>query len=86
MEEASPEQSVVGTKIPVLLIHGLNDTNIPPYHSDLIDAANPSAVVVWKVPGAVHTQAHKAAPEEFERRVLEWFAAHSSPTPPVNGP
>jgi dipeptidyl aminopeptidase/acylaminoacyl peptidase len=41
LEEASPEQAVVGTKIPVLLIHGLDDTNIPPYHSDLIAAQNP---------------------------------------------
>jgi hypothetical protein len=79
MEKASPEQAVATTKVPVLLIHGLDDTNIPPYHSDRIQAKNPSDVVVWKVPGAVHTGAHEAAPEEFDRRVLEWFSAHSSP-------
>jgi dipeptidyl aminopeptidase/acylaminoacyl peptidase len=78
MEDASPEQAVVGLKTPVLLIHGLDDTNIPPYHSDLIQAKNSTSVVVWKVPGAVHTGAHGAAPKEFDRRVLEWFAAHSS--------
>jgi uncharacterized protein len=77
MEAASPEQAVIGTKIPVLLIHGLNDTNIPPYHSDLIAAKNPSDITVWKVPGARHTGAHAAAPKEFERRVLEWFAEHT---------
>jgi uncharacterized protein len=79
MEAASPENAIVGTRIPVLLIHGLNDTNIPPYHSDLIQARNPSDVVVWKVPGALHTGAHAVAPQEFERRVLGWFAEHSSP-------
>ncbi len=78
MEEASPEQAVVGLKTPVLLIHGLDDTNIPPYHSALIQANNPQSVVIWRVPGAVHTGAHAAAPEEFDRRVLEWFAGHSS--------
>jgi fermentation-respiration switch protein FrsA (DUF1100 family) len=78
MEDASPEQAVTGNKIPVLLIHGLQDRNIPPYHSDLIQQKNRSAVIVWKVPSAVHTGAHKAAPQEFERRVLEWFAVHSS--------
>jgi len=57
MEKASPEQAVIGTHIPVLLIHGMNDRNIPPYHSDRIQAKNPSDVVVWKVPGAVHTGA-----------------------------
>jgi hypothetical protein len=30
LEAASPRQAVVGSKIPVLLIHGLNDRNIPP--------------------------------------------------------
>jgi len=69
MEEASPEQAVVGLKTPVLLIHGLDDTNIPPYHSDSIQAKNLTSVVVWKVPGAAHTGAHAAAPrsstEEF---------------------
>jgi uncharacterized protein len=83
MEDASPEQAVVGSKIPVLLIHGLSDNNIPPYHSDLIQEKNPSDVEVWKVPGAFHTGAHAVAPEEFERRVLEWFAVHSSVQQPV---
>jgi pimeloyl-ACP methyl ester carboxylesterase len=78
MEDVSPEQAVVGSKIPILLIHGLNDRNIPPYHSDRIQAGNPSDITVWKVPGAVHTGAHKAAPQEFERRVLGWFTAHSA--------
>ena len=83
LEEASPEQAVVGTKIPILLIHGMQDINIPPYHSDLIQAKNPSSIVVWKVPGALHTGAHKAAPQEFERRVLEWFAMHSATATPA---
>jgi uncharacterized protein len=78
MEKASPEHAVEETKIPILLIHGLRDRNIPPYHSDLIQSHNPSDIVVWKVPGAFHTGAHKAAPVEFERRVLGWFAAHTS--------
>ena len=84
MELASPEQAVVGSKIPVLLIHGLDDTNIPSYHSDLIAAKNRSDVTVWKVPGAEHTGAHQAEPEEFERRVLEWFVVHSPATKPAS--
>lgn len=76
MEDASPEDAIARTKTPVLLIHGLSDTNIPPYHSDLIRAKNPSTVLVWKVPGAFHTGAHAAAPEEFDRRVLQWFGEH----------
>jgi len=78
MEDASPEGAVGRSKTPVLLIHGLADRNIPPYHSDLIQVMNPSLIEVWKVPGAVHTGAYKAAPEEFNRRVLAWFSAHPS--------
>ena len=77
MEHASPEDAVASTTVPILLIHGLEDHNIPNYHSDLISARNPEHIVVWKVPGAAHTGANKAAPEEFERRILEWFAEHS---------
>lgn len=77
LETASPEWAVVGTHVPVLLIHGLNDRNIPPYHSDRIQAQNPEDIVLWKVPGAVHTGAHAVAPQEFERRVLDWFSTHS---------
>jgi dipeptidyl aminopeptidase/acylaminoacyl peptidase len=80
MKSASPEQAVVGTKIPILLIHGLKDRNIPSYHSERIRAKNLAVVQVWKVPGAFHTGAHKTSPQEFERRVLEWFAMHSQKT------
>lgn len=79
MEAASPEVAVADSKTPTLLIHGLEDRNIPPYHSDRIYAHNPSDITLWKVPGAVHTGAHKAAPQEFEHRVLEWFSEHSRP-------
>jgi fermentation-respiration switch protein FrsA (DUF1100 family) len=73
-----PEEAVVGAKTPILLIHGLEDRNVLPYHSDLIQARNPLYIVVWKVPGAIHTGAHKAAPQEFEEKVLQWFANHAT--------
>ncbi len=78
METASPEQAVVGTNVPILLIHGLDDRNIPPYHSDQIRARNRSDIELWNVIGAGHTGAHQVAPQEFHRRVLNWFSTHSS--------
>jgi uncharacterized protein len=78
METASPKRTVETTQVPILLIHGLNDRNIPAFHSDEIQEHNPADIVVWKVPGAVHTGAHKVAPKEFEDRVLDWFASHSA--------
>ena len=76
MEKASPSDAVAASATPVLLIHGMEDHNIPPFHSDEIERRNPSHVVVWKVPGATHTGASQAAPREFERRVLDWFSTH----------
>ncbi len=76
MDAASPERAVVGSRVPVLLIHGLRDRNIPPYHSDLIQARNRSSIVLWNPSEAGHTGAHQADPQEFERKVLGWFSAH----------
>ncbi|MGH9555677.1 MAG: alpha/beta hydrolase family protein, partial [Terriglobales bacterium] len=58
---------------PVLLIHGAEDDNIPPRHSQRIHARNPSASTLWIVPGAGHGGAVNAAPGEFEERLLKWF-------------
>ena len=79
MEAASPEHAVARSNVPVLLIHGLSDRNIPPYHSDLIQDENRTHVVVWHVPGAEHCGAYQVSPEEFDRRVLGWFSQHSLP-------
>ncbi len=84
LDSVAPEQAVVGMKTPILLIHGLNDRNVPHYHSDLIQAKNPPGITVWKVPGAGHCGAGKVAPQEFEERVLRWFGDHVSVPVPVN--
>jgi uncharacterized protein len=76
MEAASPERAVVGSRVPVLLIHGLRDRNIPPYHSDRIQARNASNIALWNPSEAGHTGAHQAEPQEFERKVLGWFSTH----------
>ena len=78
MEDVSPADSVTATKVPIMLIHGLQDRNIPPFHSEQIRLRNPSDIELWMVPGVGHTGAHQAAPEEFERRVMGWLQVHSS--------
>src|SRR5947207_3723339 len=77
MELASPADAVAHSNVPVFLIHGLSDENIPAYHSVEIQRRNPSRVALWRVAGAVHCGTHSVVPQEFERRVLEWFAEHS---------
>jgi uncharacterized protein len=79
MEQASPEDAVAATRVPVLLIHGQVDSNIPVRHSRRIQVRNPD-VVVWEVPHADHCGAFSVDPRQFEQRVLSWFSSHSQPT------
>jgi alpha-beta hydrolase superfamily lysophospholipase len=75
-EQVSPENVVAATKIPVFLIHGQSDSNIPVRHSRLIAARN-AAVVLWEVPNADHCGAIGANPDEFTGRLIRWFDSHS---------
>ncbi len=70
--DVSPEDSAAATKIPVLLIHGQVDRNIPVRHSRMIHARAPGTEI-WEVPRADHCGAISMAPQEFEEKVLGWF-------------
>lgn len=72
-ERAAPMTAVATARVPILLVHGMNDDNIPRRHIDLIRGNSQAPVSVWDVPGAGHTMASTAQPAEFERRVLSWF-------------
>lgn len=75
LARVSPEDAVAQTHVPVLLIHGQVDSNIPVRHSRRIKLANPQAEL-WEVPGADHCGAISVAPTELEHRTLSWFGAH----------
>jgi len=75
----SPEKAVESTKVPVLLIHGQVDSNIPVRHSRKIATGNRN-VVLWEVPGADHCGAIGVAPVELERRVTDWFQQNARGT------
>ena len=85
LADASPERAAEGVRVPILLIHGLEDHNIPPNHSREIQAHNPSDITLWEVPRAGHCGAIAVAPEEFDRRVLQWFG-RNPPTPASTRP
>jgi len=71
--EVSPVEAMARIRTPVLLIHGLSDSQTPPSHSQRLARANPASVL-WLVPNAGHTGAAAAAPQQFRTRVLDWFA------------
>jgi dipeptidyl aminopeptidase/acylaminoacyl peptidase len=79
-DDVSPRRAVAASRTPVLLINDLADTNLLPHNSREIFAArqNGAPIELWEVPGASHCGARSRAPEEFDRRVLTWLAAHGS--------
>lgn len=76
LEAASPLEHVRKTLVPVLLIQGLADRNIPPAHARELAVCN-RRVELWLVSGAGHTGAIASQPAETERRVLSWFRSAS---------
>ena len=72
MESISPESAIVGASMPIFLIHGREDRNIPFRHAQRIIARNPH-VVLWEVPNTDHCGAISTHPEEFALRLLTFF-------------
>lgn len=75
LDQVSPEHAVATTRVPVLLIHGQSDTNIPIRHSRRMAALN-SNVVVWELPNTGHSNAIDTSPKELEDHLVQWFGAH----------
>ena len=79
--DAEPADAVEELTMPLLLIHGDADSQIPVEHSREIHAkANPATTELWIVPGADHGFAHALAGYEYEIRVREFFERHLCPT------
>ena len=71
--QVSPEKSVAQRAFPLLLICDGADVVLPCRHSEMILRAAAGPKELWRVPGALHTGALGAAPQEFRRRVLVFF-------------
>jgi pimeloyl-ACP methyl ester carboxylesterase len=86
LSDADPSRALRDATTPVLLIHGVADRNMPLRHAEMLAASNPDRVTLWLIANATHTAAWAAAPEEYPRRVLAFFAAHESTpgTMPMN--
>jgi alpha-beta hydrolase superfamily lysophospholipase len=70
----SPELAVALRPFPVLLICDTADTTLPCRHAERIFRAARGPKSLWEVPRAFHTAALGYQPEEFRRRVLQFFA------------
>lgn len=72
-DAVSPEKAVASRPFAVLLICDQLDHTIPCRHSRRIFQAATGPKQLWKVPNAGHASALGAAPEEYEKRVIEFF-------------
>jgi len=79
LAEVSPVKAVASRPFPVLLICDEKDEALPCRHTEMIYAAARGPKQLWEVPNAFHTAALGFQPEEFKRRVLEFFATYSKP-------
>jgi uncharacterized protein len=79
LADAEPIDSIQQTHIPILLIAGTEDTNIPMAQSQQLYFAGGAHAQLWIVPGAQHSGAAAADPSGFERHVLGWFQTHTNP-------
>jgi alpha-beta hydrolase superfamily lysophospholipase len=76
LTDANPKDALEHSQVPALLIAGTADRNIPMHNAEELEKACGARCELWIVPGADHGGASSVAHEEFERRVVEWFAAH----------
>jgi len=79
LQRANPIEGITRTCTPVLLIHGLADSNIPPSSSIELHDAALDTTELWLVRGAGHCGASAVAKEQFDNSVLSWFGAHDHP-------
>jgi len=75
-DQAAPVNSVASTRVPILLIHGTLDFNIPLRDCETILKNHSGVMEFRQAPGAAHTGPFVQSPEEFERRVTDWFSRY----------
>jgi uncharacterized protein len=76
---AAPAQVVRELAVPLLLIHGEKDSQIPAEHGrQIYDQADHARTELWMIPGADHGQAHTIEGERYEIRVGNFLERYLS--------
>ncbi len=71
--EVSPLRSVKNIHVPVLFIHGKNDTFIRYQYSEELYAAAHEPKELYLIEKANHTDIHQIAQQEYEERIVQFF-------------
>ena len=75
ISELSPEEHVKSINTPILFIHGTKDSQIPVEQSKILHKNAPNSQL-WLVQGADHGMSYSNNPEEYKKRVMEFFDKH----------
>lgn len=71
--QVSPLVALTNVRVPVLFIHGKNDTFIKYQYSEQLYAAANEPKELYLIDGANHTDLHVIAQREYEERVVGFF-------------
>ena len=69
-----PADHIGGVECPMLIMSGEKDRNTRPADTQILFERARSRKQLWLVPKAGHVDLHKAAPAEYERRVLAFLS------------
>ena len=72
-DSIAPIEGIRRIRAPVLLIAGERDKHTLLSESKRLFDAAPEPKALWVVPGAAHVNFHRAAPVEYEHRILEFL-------------
>ncbi len=73
LSSLKPKDSVTHIPYPILFIHGLADARIPISQSELLVKLAAKGSELWEVPQAEHANAFAHEPDEYTKRVSEYF-------------
>ena len=71
--EAAPVKQVAKSKVPMLFIHGDDDTFVPTAMVHKVYAAHPGPKQLWLAPGSAHARAYSDHPTDYTHQVQSFL-------------
>ncbi len=76
LESLSPISAIPNLAAPVMIIAGTDDQHTLSYESEELYSLAPEPKSLWMVEGAKHQNLHRYTPQDYERRILEFFSEY----------
>jgi fermentation-respiration switch protein FrsA (DUF1100 family) len=74
VQEITAEEAVKHIKVPILIIHGAEDSFVPPEMSKCISEANPDMVQRFTFPGADHALSYMVDTQRYRNLVTDFIS------------